>query len=73
MPDRAYVEFAPTLGPGARVPPAARLVRDVVARTEVPVEEEDGDGATERERGNGGRDPECERVRAEVLRDDVRR
>ena len=70
MLDRADIERPPLHEPG--VPAPARLVRDVVPRAEVAVEEEDGDGADEREQGDGGRDPQRPSVRAEVHGNDVR-
>ena len=48
------------------------LVCHVIDPAEVAVEEEDGDGADEREQGDGGRDPQRPGVRAEVHGDDVR-
>ena len=52
---------------------AARLVRHVVLPAEVDVEEDDSDGAQEREERDDRADPQCPRVRAEVMRDHVRR
>ena len=71
VPDGADVEPAALDVPG--VPHAVRLVRDVVARTEVAVEEEDGHRAAEREERDGGADPQRPGVRTQVLGDNVRR
>ena len=68
--DRLPVE--PATRVVAHVPAAVRLIHHVVPCAEVAVEEEYGDGADEREQGDGGRDPQRPGVRAEVHGDDVR-
>ena len=67
--DRPDVECSLLYSAG--VPATARLVGDVVPRAEVTIEEEDGDGAGEREPGDERTYPEGPCVRAEVLGDDV--